>query len=330
MHLGMAQSTIREVLVDNAAAMFSYDRLDEPDTSFADQILKLANVPAHKWRVVSTKGNYSSYCLLSCALGIERLVMPDNVAERIRIAWTRWGVRVARTSADDYFADDQDELQSLIRKGYRYFYSNPSNGRPPPIANWLRTLELFLRHDVYMIFDADCLFTRHTVGAMPIEYVAASPGSLITCGSFSKEWGVPSLRIGWALMDRRSARTVAAHKRSTLDLEPAFAKAVAAAMLRNRNVFLHKHALEERMRAFCAALRALGVAFIHPDTGVNVFIRSSGSSGAFKCRLLQRGVLVKEGSEFGGQHKQYVRAVISERSDVLVDAARLIAGCVDS
>jgi bifunctional pyridoxal-dependent enzyme with beta-cystathionase and maltose regulon repressor activities len=106
-----------------------------------------------------------------------------------------------------------------------------------------------------------------------------------------------------------------------------FVKSIAAGMLQNSDVFLHKRKLEQRMRAFCNALKRHKIAYVVPDTGVNVFIHQRLGDDTLRDRLAESGLLVKSGADFGPHHRGYVRAVIAKSPAVLAQAAAIIAHC---
>ena len=114
---------------------------------------------------------------------------------------------------------------------------------------------------------------------------------------------------------------------------PAFIQAAGIACLENEKEILssHRKAWKARAESACKSLASHGFKFSKPQSGIYVFATHEGisDSGKYALSLLEKGVAVAPGTDFGGYGK-FVRICVNQPPSVLEEAIGKMADAIPS
>jgi aspartate/methionine/tyrosine aminotransferase len=138
--------------------------------------------------------------------------------------------------------------------------------------------------------------------------------------SFSKEFNMEGFRLGYAIVPKDIAKKLAEFNQITATCVAPMVQRAGMACLERENEIIARNlsVWRERMAAASKALGEGGFRFAEPGAGIYFFAThdSIRDSGEFAMRLLERGVAVAPGTEFGG-YKKFVRVCANRGPDVL-------------
>ena len=231
---------------------------------------------------------------------------------------------------------DVDALAAVLRPSTRLLILNsPGNpsGRSVDAQAWDRIVELARRHGLWIVNDEEYLLD---VGAS----VARRYERAVSVSSLSKVYGLPALRLGWAVAPPSVIEPMVNYKRYTTVSNSLFSERIAASVLADRDAQLARYqALVAGGRPLLdtfAREQAGRVELVEPDGTPFAWFRllTGESSQALTTRLLtDHGVLVMPAEVFGAQRGlriSYARpaAVLTEGlariSRALADAPTLL------
>ncbi|MCX6771423.1 MAG: pyridoxal phosphate-dependent aminotransferase [Candidatus Micrarchaeota archaeon] len=162
----------------------------------------------------------------------------------------------------------------------------------------------------------------------PIEKVGK-----IRLRSFSKEFCIENWRLGYAIAPVGIAKKLESFNQITCTCVPSFVQEAGIACLENEKEILaeHRKAWIARADAACKSLVAHGFKFARPQSGIYVFASHEEitDSGKYALTLLDKGVAVAPGSDFGGYGK-FVRICINQPPAVLEEAIGKMADALPS
>ncbi len=151
--------------------------------------------------------------------------------------------------------------------------------------------------------------------------------NLIRVRSFSKEFNMEGWRLGYAVAPEDIAKKLVAFNQITTTCVPPFIQEAGIACLDNERSILESNLAIWRKRSGTAqkALKKAGFAFSEPEAGIYVFATHPGirNSQAYALKLLDSGVAVSPGSEFGG-YDGFVRICVNRSEDELDGAIALM------
>jgi len=152
--------------------------------------------------------------------------------------------------------------------------------------------------------------------------------SAIRLRSFSKEFGLESWRLGYAVTPKDVADKLGSFLQATITCVPSFIQEAGLACLENETEIRAANAAIWRSRSETArqALAAQGFRFVPPDSGMYFFVtRPDIRDADIFCReLLDRtGVAVAPGGSFGG-FGRFVRICANQPEDILRNALALL------
>ncbi len=221
------------------------------------------------------------------------------------------GVVTLPLSADDGFRTDPDRFARALAGCQMAFLCNPNN----PTGGLLE------REQVLMIADAaeaagcvlvvDEAFIDLAAGASVASDVA-SRGSIVVLRSLTKFYAIPGLRIGYAVVPRRLRDRLREGK------EPwtvnAFAQAAARAALRDQPYRERSLALfREEKRFLEQRFSELGIAFF--PSAANFYLLRLEDGPGMAAALREKGILVRDCSNFDGLDRSYVRVAVRTRPE---------------
>jgi len=268
-------------------------------------------------RVMATHGSSEAIFLVMHALldrGDEVVVLDPcyqsllSIAEAIGCSIKRWPLR-----ASHGFVPDLDDLRPLLSAKTRMVIVNfPHNPTGTTLTAEQQRLLTGMVADTgaYLIWDA--AFADLTYDALPLPDPGLFYDRAISFGTLSKGYGLPGLRVGWALADPAVlTRCVRWRDYTTLALSPLVELVACQAILHGDAL------LGERLRQARTNLAYLtgwiaehhgDVSWTPPRGGVTAFPSLAGVEDidAFCHMLAQRySVLLVPGSCFN--HSQHVR-----------------------
>ncbi|HET7461933.1 MAG TPA: capreomycidine synthase [Longimicrobium sp.] len=290
-------------------------------------------------KVMATHGSSEANFLLMLALlspGDEVVVLDPcypqlfTIAQSIGCTLRRWPLRW-----ENAFAPDLDDARALIGPRTRMIIVNfPHNptGATMTAGQQAELIELAARHGAYLVWDG--AFTELVYDAPPLPEPVLAYERAISMGTFSKAYGLPGLRVGWALAHPAVfAPMMRVRDYVTLHLSP-MVERLAERVVRNADALIQPRlALARHNRAIVGRWveeNAELVEWALPAGGVTGFPRFPlvPDVEAF-CHELARKerVLLVPGSAFG--HAQHVRLGFgrdtAELEEALARTARLLA-----
>ena len=139
--------------------------------------------------------------------------------------------------------------------------------------------------------------------------------NVIRVRSFSKEFNMEEWRLGYAVAPKGIADKLVAFNQMSATCVPSFTQMAGLACINNEKEILprNRSAWLARSQAAQKALVKEGFSFAKPDAGIYAFATHDGidDSDAFASSLIEKGVVVAPGSDFGG-HKRFVRICLNQ------------------
>ena len=247
--------------------------------------------------------------------GDEVVVMQPNygqvqgLAEGFGAIVRPWPLREERAGPSPRWAPDVDELRALVTDRTKLVaICNPNN---PTGARLTETevaavCEIAGRHGAWVLSDEIYRGVEHDGVETPSVWGRTE--RVIVTGGLSKAYGLPGLRIGWAI----AAQDMAAELWSRRDYTTIAPSALSDRLARHALAPPRRTALLERTRRMIAAnfpivgtwlgAHAGALAWVPPEAGAIGFVRYRHDIGstALADRLRQTaGVLVVPGDHFG-------------------------------
>ena len=247
--------------------------------------------------------------------GDEVVVMQPNygqahgLAEGFGAIVRPWPLRAERSGPAPRWAPDLDELRALVTDRTRLIaVCNPNN---PTGARLTETevagvCEIADRHGAWVLSDEIYRGSEHDGVETPSAWRRTE--RVVVTGGLSKAYGLPGLRIGWAI----AARDVASDLWSRRDYTTIAPSALSDRLARHALAPPRRTALLQRTQRMIAAnfsivgawlgAHAGNLAWVPPEAGAIGFVRYGHDIGstALADRLRQtEGVLVVPGDHFG-------------------------------
>ena len=220
-----------------------------------------------------------------------------------------WPLREERAGPSPRWAPDVDELRALVTDRTKLIaICNPNNptGARLTEAEVAAVCEIAGRHGAWVLSDEIYRGAEHDGVETPSVW-GRSERAIVT-GGLSKAYGLPGLRIGWAI----AAEDMAAELWSRRDYTTIAPSALSDRLARHALAPARRTALLERTRRKIAAnLPIVGawidahagrLAWVRPEAGAIAFVRYGHDIGstALADRLRRTaGVLVVPGDHFG-------------------------------
>lgn len=216
-------------------------------------------------------------------------------------------------SPEKEFAVDLQALNDALEGARMLVICNPGNptGALLPRSQMMQLVKACAQRDVLCVVDESFMELAKDGSEHSLKQDAVYCPGLVVVDSFSKAWGMPGLRIGFA---------VASHEelvRQMIAAGPRFgvngpAQAAALAALRQPEHLEKARALLETERPWLTEqLRALGLKVF--ESRVN-FVLVQGSEG-FAGKLTKAGLTVRGCSGFYGLDDSYCRVAVGTRAD---------------
>ncbi len=231
------------------------------------------------------------------------------------------------------YAPDWDHLPARARLVYLNYPNNPT-GRTADRGELRTAVEMARDRGFCLAYDN--AYSEISFGDRPAPSIWEIPGArevAVEFHSFSKTFGIPGWRLGFALGPRALISAMVRYK-SQVDSGPALPlqRAVQAGLALYRGPrrppAIERRVAEYRRRTvqLCRGLDRLGYAVDPPQGGLYVWHRARRATGALEAdRWLSRyGILVTPGGAFGPAGAPFVRwSVTRPASEIAAALQRL-------
>lgn len=222
------------------------------------------------------------------------------------------GAQAVVTSAKDWGHDLDAMVSAITAKTRLIFIANPNNPTGTSIDRdtLVGFLEQVSSNIIVVLDEAYCEYISDASFPDGIALVSRYPNLIVT-RTFSKAWGLASMRVGYAVSHPDIAN-ILNRVRHPFNVN-SLAIAAAAAVLKDRR-YLEKsvECNANGMKQLEAGLEALGISYIASKGNFIAF--DTGSDGASVYQeLLQRGVIVRPLGNYG--MPSYLRVSIGLESE---------------
>jgi threonine-phosphate decarboxylase len=212
------------------------------------------------------------------------------------------------------FRVDPLEMSFALKDVDMAFLCNPNNptGQLIPRAEMLELVKYAHQHGVRLVVDEAFM---DFIDSESIVKEAVEASHLICLRAFTKFFGMPGLRIGYAVSDET---TIAALREGqepwTVNIP---AERAAIAVLGDWNyIGKTRRLIEKERNRLLSALRILPGLETFPSAANFIFIKlTSMDVPTFVDKLGERGMLIRDCSSFPGLDKNYIRIAVRTRSE---------------
>lgn len=226
------------------------------------------------------------------------------------------GARIVKT---DLGVENPEELESvfdesLLRCAKAAFFCNPNNptGRLTERSEITRLAERCEEHGVFLLVDE--AFIELSDPDQSVADLAPDMSGLVVMRSLTKSFGVPGLRLGFAVTNRELAEIM---NRARIPWSiSSIASAAAVHLLKNKE-FLERsrQTVIKELEWLTNALRSIGLRPLGSSTNfMLVDVKGTGlDSGELAERMLHEGILIRDCRSFGLDG--YVRVAVRRREE---------------
>ncbi len=222
------------------------------------------------------------------------------------------GAHIAKANLETHrtqpYGHDLNAMLRQIRGNTRIvFIANPNN----PTGTWLNKSELerFMRqvppHVVVVVDEAYCEYVDHGVYPQTLEWLAKYP-NLVVCRTFSKIYGLASLRVGYAISSPEIADLLN-RVRQPFNVNSLALLAAEAALDDDEHVETSARINREGLRQWQAACKQYQWPYI-PSVGNFITVKVGEHANSIYQALLREGVIVRPIANYGLGH--YLRITI--------------------
>lgn len=212
----------------------------------------------------------------------------------------------------DGFRVDPVEMAFALKGADMAILGNPSNptGRLIPKAEMQELLSYARKENVRLVVDES--FMEFT-DAAPLVKEASETSSLICLRTFTTFFGMPGLRIGYAVTDQETAGRISAGQTPWAVTIPA-QQAAMAALTDWRYIKKSRKLIERERERLLGELRLLPGVEPFPGFANFILIKLAEIDSHSLTRALGlRGVLIRDCSTFPGLDNRYVRIAVKTR-----------------
>ncbi len=227
------------------------------------------------------------------------------------------GARILKTELGMPVQRDLNTVfdDALLKEAKAAFFCNPNNPTGH-LTSREELVQLAMRcdaNDVFLLLDE--AFIELSDPNQSLAKMAPEMDGLVVMRSLTKSFGVPGLRLGFAVTNSRLAEVM--NKARIPWSISSIAASAAVHLLRNRE-FLEKsrELVLNELEWLTAALKSIGLKPLRSSTNfILIDISDMGMSSAeIVRRMLDEGILIRDCSSFGlGQ--RYVRVAVRKRDE---------------
>ncbi len=268
---------------------------------------------------------------------IAGLLKPGQELITIEPAWPAYrecaefaGVKtkVLRTSLEDGWTPDIDELRSLVSEGTKMLainYPNNPTGKILDRKTMSKIVSLARDHDLYLLSDevySDYAF-RQFDSVLTHDYEKS-----IVISSFSKTYAMTGFRVGYAVAGseiiKKMTRVQAVGITSVA--EPIQRAALAAL---SEDASANVRVMEKRLKLVSSKLNEMGLRFVEPDGAMYVYPElPAGDDMSLVESLLEKGVAIAPGSGFGDSYSKFIRISACRPEDELASGLKIMSSVI--
>jgi threonine-phosphate decarboxylase len=217
-------------------------------------------------------------------------------------------------SERDGFRVDPVEMAFAFQGVEMAFLCNPNNptGQLIPKTEMLEIARYALQHDVRLVVDEAFM---DFIGSESIVKEAVQTTNLICLRSFTKFFGMPGLRTGYAVSDEATIAALREGQEPWTVSIPAEAAAIAAL---NDWGYIKKtlRLIEKERGRLLSALRLLPGVETLPGAANFILVKFvSADTHLLRDKLGSRGMLVRDCSSFPGLDDRYIRIAVRTRRE---------------
>lgn len=221
--------------------------------------------------------------------------------------------------ARDWGHDLDAMLQAITDRTSLIFIANPNN----PTGTWLTKAEIhsFLlnvpKHVLVVLDEAYCEYIDEPEYPDGIALMAEYPNLIVT-RTFSKAWGLASLRVGYSV-SHPDVANILNRVRQPFNVN-SFALAAAAAVLNDTDYLAKgKQINKDGLSQVSAGLTSLGLSFI-PSVGNFISFDTGRDEMQVYNDLLHKGVIVRPVGNYGMSQHLRVSIGLPEENQRFLDA----------
>jgi threonine-phosphate decarboxylase len=307
-------------------SLSSIDRYPDPETpELRKAIARYFGIKPEQ--VICGNGSIAIIHLIPRVFRPKKVLIPAPTFTEYAAAVEDAGGEVVpfRLAEKDGFRVDPVEIAFALKGADMAFLCNPNNptARLIPREEMMEIVKYALRENVRLVVDEAFMDFVETDSLIK---EAVQSTHLICIRAFTKFFGLPGLRIGYAVSDERTIETLAAGREPWTVSVPAERAAVAALNDWGRIQKTRKLIAQERERLL-SELRLLPGVEPFPSPANFIFVKLVSTDAPTLTESLGfRGILIRDCSSFPGLGNRFVRIAVRTRreNDRLVQALRSI------
>lgn len=310
--LGLPDS-VRKVIAENISGVVNYP--DPAGRELKRAISSFYDVPEDEI-VLGNGGSELLYVLMHARKPRRALIPAPSFSEYERAAISS-GARIVHvlSKEEDLFRTDIDAILRVAAEGDVVFLGSPNNPTgtlltADDVRAVAKSASLVVVDESFMDFRDDA--ARYTARHLPSELE-----NVVVIQSMTKFYALPGLRLGFSLSSPRLARKMEAAKDPwNVNL---LAQAAGVAALSDSGYQRRVRELVMREKdALFAALSGLYDLFAFPPTVNFILIRlgaSWGTAAELSERMRQRGILIRDCSNYPGLDGSFIRTAVKTRAE---------------
>ncbi|AFV10754.1 threonine-phosphate decarboxylase CobD [Thermacetogenium phaeum DSM 12270] len=285
-------------------------------------------------QLIFTNGAVELIYLVFIALRPRTVLIPAPTFREYELAARAWGgrLKMLRLEPVKGFIPGTQSLMRAARGAELVFLCNPNNPTgsliPPQVLETF--LEFCEAEGVFAVVDESFLLFHPRWRELTAGTAAAASRRLLVLQSLTKFFAIPGLRLGCGIAHPETISLLARfHPPWQVN---GLAQAAALAALQDEGyAFRSRHLVEEERSRLAAALSALpGIRVYSSEASYLLIELASPLSAPFVAeRLAQRGILVRDCSNFAFLDERFIRVAVKGRreNELLVrELAGLLAG----
>jgi len=214
----------------------------------------------------------------------------------------------------DGFRVDPVEMAFAVKGVDMAFLCNPNNptGGLIPKADMLEIMQYALRHNVRLVVDEAFM---DFVASESILKEAVLTSNVICLRAFTKFFGMPGLRVGYAVSDEATIEALQDHAEPWTVNIPA-ERAAIAALSDWEHIKKTLRLIERERSRLLEALRLLPGVETFPAAANFILLKFvSADTHRLREKLGVRGLLVRDCSNFPGLDSRYIRIAVRTRGE---------------
>lgn len=299
------------------------------------RVLKIQkNIHTPPEDVVVLPGVYGGYATILRALQAKTIIVPTSMHQTHKACFANTGADLQEVPVLPDGRIDLEFVRTLLSRiptDQCIWYLQHNTG-PCITSDYINKIaHLAEMANIFCIYDADVLFTSHQIQSRPWEPLLqpAFRQRSIILANLSKEFGLPGLRIGFAICPPKTAELLHSTKIVNLEMISDVSTEYARCALDQSLPSFLTAQLCHRMKVLCQGLKILGWPIKMPASGVNLQIPvpptflsafDKHADLAFTAFLMQHvGLHVRPGTLFGWDAST-IRCVVCQTSDIIKEA----------